>query len=71
MILCDTHADTLHALDNRPAAARDVTAEGLRQGGVSLQTLALFKTQTVWHEIRHSGVRLASSELALRRGKIA
>ena len=23
-----------------------------------LQTLALFKTQTVWHEIRHSGVRL-------------
>ena len=36
-----------------------------------LQTLALFKTQTVWHEIRHSGVRLASSELALRRGKIA
>ena len=42
MILCDTHADTLHALANRPAAARDVTAEGLRQGGVSLQTLALF-----------------------------
>ena len=36
-----------------------------------LQTLALFKTQTVWHEIRHSGVRLASSELALRCGKIA
>ena len=36
-----------------------------------LQTLALFKTQTVWHEIRHSGVRLASSEPALRREKIA
>ena len=36
-----------------------------------LQTLALFKTQTVWHEIRHSGVRLASSEFQLRRGKIA
>lgn len=36
-----------------------------------LQTLALFKTQTVWHEIRHSGVRLASSEFQLRRKKIA
>ena len=36
-----------------------------------LQTLALFKAQTVWHEIRHSGVRLASSELQLRRKKIA
>ena len=36
-----------------------------------LQTLALFKTQIVWHEIRHSGVRLASSELQLRRKKIA
>mgnify|MGYP004647008895 CR=1 FL=1 len=35
-----------------------------------LQTLALFKAQTVWHEIRHSGVRLAS-ELSLRREKIA
>lgn len=36
-----------------------------------LQTLALFKTQTVWHEIRHSGVRLATSELAHRQEKIA
>ena len=36
-----------------------------------LQTLALFKTQTVWHEIRHSGVRLASPEFQLRRKKIA
>ena len=36
-----------------------------------LQTLALFKTQTIWHEIRHSGVRLASSEVDLRREKIA
>ena len=35
-----------------------------------LQTLALFKAQTVWHEIRHSGVRLAS-ELSLCREKIA
>ena len=35
-----------------------------------LQTLALFKTQTVWHEIRHSGVRLAE-ELAPRRSEIA
>ena len=35
-----------------------------------LQTLALFKAQTIWREIRHSGVRLAS-ELALRREKIA
>ena len=31
-----------------------------------LQTLALFKTQTVWHETRHSGVRLAA-EPDLRR----
>ena len=36
-----------------------------------LQTLALFKAQTVWHEIRHSGIRLASSELQLRREKNA
>ena len=35
-----------------------------------LQTLALFKTQTIWHEIRHSGVRLAA-EVDLRRGEIA
>ena len=27
-----------------------------------LQTLALFKAQTVWHEIRHSGIRLAAAE---------
>ena len=28
-----------------------------------LQTLALFKTQTVWHETRHSGVRLSATDL--------
>ena len=35
-----------------------------------VRPLALFKTQTVWHEIRHSGVRLAA-ELAPRRSEIA
>ena len=35
-----------------------------------LQTLALFKTQTIWHEIRHSGVRLADPS-ACRRGRSA
>lgn len=34
-----------------------------------LQTLALFKAQTVWHEIRHSGVRLASAESEFCRRK--
>ena len=34
-----------------------------------LQTLALFKAQTVWHEIRHSGVRLAAAEVDLCRRK--
>lgn len=36
-----------------------------------LQTLALFKTQTVWHEIRHSGVRLSAAERTLRRETVA
>lgn len=34
-----------------------------------LQTLALFKAQTVWHEIRHSGVRLATAKVDLCRRK--
>ncbi len=42
MILCDTHADTLHRLACHPGAACDVTLEKLRQGGVTVQTLALF-----------------------------
>ena len=42
MIVCDTHADTLHSRVQRPGAQMDVTLEGLKKGGVSLQTLALF-----------------------------
>lgn len=42
MILCDTHADTLHSRVQRPGKEMDVTLDGLKTGGVSLQTLALF-----------------------------
>ena len=35
-----------------------------------LQTLSLFKTQTVWHEIRHSGVRLSSAEISFCRRRL-
>ena len=42
MILCDTHADTLHRLARHPGDACDVTLDKLRQGGVTVQTLALF-----------------------------
>ena len=42
MILCDTHADTLHRLACHPGAPCDVTLEKLRRGGVTVQTLALF-----------------------------
>ena len=51
------------------ADANGTTADAYT-GFLPLQTLALFKTQTIWHEIRHSGVRLAA-EVDLRRGKIA
>ena len=44
MILCDTHADTLHrmACYADPGGECDVTLEKLRKGGVTVQTLALF-----------------------------
>ena len=51
------------------ADANGTTADAYT-GFLPLQTLALFKTQTIWHEIWHSGVRLAA-EVDLRRGKIA
>lgn len=42
MILCDTHADTLYARAMHPGAEYDVTLPRLRQGGVAVQTLALY-----------------------------
>ena len=42
MILMDTHADTLYRRACHPGEALDVTPEKLRQGGVSVQTMALF-----------------------------
>ena len=42
MLICDTHADTLYALYARKDAAPDITMERLAQGGVSLQTMALW-----------------------------
>lgn len=44
MILCDTHADTLFSRGMRPDKKDqfDVTMERLQQGGVSVQTLAMF-----------------------------
>ena len=37
MILIDTHADTLHRRATRPGEKTDVTADRLRQGGVSVE----------------------------------
>ncbi len=48
MILCDTHADTLHRRYRRAAEGDekgkeyDITVEKLKAGGVSVQTMALF-----------------------------
>ena len=42
MRIIDTHADTLHRRAIHPGAALDVTPERLRQGGISVQTMALF-----------------------------
>ncbi|MBQ9196139.1 MAG: dipeptidase [Clostridia bacterium] len=42
MIICDTHCDTLYSMTVRPEQPLDVTMERLRQGGVSLQTLAMY-----------------------------
>ncbi len=42
MILFDTHADTLYKRACHPGEALDVTPERLSQGGVTVQTMALF-----------------------------
>ena len=42
MLLFDTHADTLYRHYSRPGAEYDITPEKLRQGGVTVQTMALF-----------------------------
>lgn len=42
MLLIDTHADTLHRRAEHPESALDITADRLRRGGVSVQTMALF-----------------------------
>lgn len=42
MRICDAHADTLYNLVTAPGKANDLTMERLRQGGVSLQTLAMY-----------------------------
>ena len=42
MILFDTHADTLYKRACHPEEALDVTADRLSQGGVTVQTMALF-----------------------------
>ena len=42
MLLFDTHADTLYGLCFRAGKERDVTLEKLKQGGVNVQTLAMF-----------------------------
>ncbi len=42
MIICDTHCDTLYAMATRPGEPLDVTMDRLQQGGVSLQTLAMY-----------------------------
>ena len=68
---CDGHrgAGTGKAAGSE-ARGRDPAHPLFMASFLLLQTLALFKTQTVWHEIRHSGVRLAA-ELAPRRSEIA
>ncbi len=42
MLLFDTHADTLFRRWQRPGNEMDITPEKLRQGGVTVQTMALF-----------------------------
>lgn len=43
MIICDTHCDTLFSLGRRPdRAPRDVSAARLREGGISMQAMAMF-----------------------------
>ena len=42
MILCDTHADTLHRMAVEPKGRYDLSLERLRAGGVSLQVMAMY-----------------------------
>ena len=42
MLICDTHCDTLYRRVRYPDEAPDVTMERPNDGGISLQTLALF-----------------------------
>ena len=42
MLLFDTHADTLYSRYRRPGSDFDITPDRLRQGGVTVQTMALF-----------------------------
>lgn len=42
MILCDTHADTLYRRALHPEEGLDVTMDGLKRGGVTVQTMALY-----------------------------
>ena len=42
MLLIDTHADTLYHRFRRPDADYDITPDKLKQGGVTVQTMALF-----------------------------
>ncbi len=42
MILCDTHADTLHRMAVEPKGRYDLSLERLCAGGVSLQVMAMY-----------------------------
>jgi len=42
MIICDCHCDTLYNMQVHPDAPLTVTMDGLKKGGVSLQTLAMY-----------------------------
>ena len=84
MLICDTHCDTLFSLAMRPDAGTDVTPDTLRQGGVSLQTLAMFtgmKTDVqsldhvfdlmaaVWQRLKASGWEQAMDPGEAEEGK--
>ena len=42
MLLCDAHCDTLYSLVTKPGEKTDLTMERLLNGGVSLQTMAMY-----------------------------
>ena len=42
MLLCDTHCDTLFVRAMHPGTPCDITLEKIRQGGMNLQTMAMF-----------------------------